>query len=176
MQLTHKDAEQRYSEFRAIALQSIQKNLPYPDKARIRLKLIDTAALSASKLWESDRTRQVDWSWFNSYPGYRYSYPKRFELALWYDNTLSSLSTGRPSYHGGRLRLEFIEARPTDHPLKGRVTPIVLSAAEVYAGIIGATQLRIIDPIDMKLIDYYSSFGYSLRTGEKTPYMVKDLL
>lgn len=59
MQLTHRDAEQRYSEFRAIALQSIQKNLPYPDKARIRLKLIDAAALSACKLWESDRTRKV---------------------------------------------------------------------------------------------------------------------
>lgn len=179
MQLTHRNAERKYSEFRKVAMDSVRRRLPYADRAKITLRNIDDFALSESEKWESLRDRQVDWPWMTGYRHYSFSYPKRFELAIWYDNMLCSLSLGRPSYMGTRLRLEFIESRPAEHPLVGRVTPIVLSVAEVYAGLIGASQLRIIDPIDKKLIEYYSSFGYTYKDGSQekaTHYLVKDLL
>src|SRR5690554_5373105 len=139
MQLTHRSAERKYSEFRQVAMDSVRRRLPYADKSKISLRNIDGSALSESEKWECLRDRQVDWPWKTGYCHYSFSYPKRFELAIWYDNLLCSLSLGRPSYMGTRLRLEFIESRPAEHPLAGRVTPIVLSVAEVYAGLIGAS-------------------------------------
>lgn len=179
MKLTHRDAERRYSDFREVARDSVNRRLPYPDKNKISLRGIDDRALTESGKWELMRDRQVDWPWMGGYRNYSYSYPKRFELAIWYNDLLCSLSLGRPSYMGSRLRLEFIESRPEEHPLRGRVTPIVVSVAEVYAVLIGASQLRIIDPVDRRLIEYYSSFSYLYRdgSGEKgAHYLVKDLL
>ncbi len=179
MQATHIDAERRYEEFRKVAMDSVKRNLPYTDKNRISLNRIDSNALSQAGCWSNDPNRKVDWPWVSGYADYSRIRPKRFELALWYDSTLCSLSLGRTSYHGSRLRLDFLESRPTDCPLKGRVTPIVFSTAEVYAQIIGASELRVIDPIDDNLIEYYSSFGYKYCDGskEKTKhYLSKQLL
>lgn len=176
MQPTHAEAEKKYKEFRAIARNAVKNNLSYSDNNKIFLRDVDNQALALAKEWEKDINRIVDWSWSSGYQHYSFSRPKRFELAIWYDNKLCSLSLGRPSFHGTRLRLEFIESHPSDNPLKGRIAPIVISTAEVYAQIIGADELRIIDPIDKNLIDYYSTFGYKYVSGsaEKTKhYLVK---
>lgn len=160
MLATHQDAERRYESFREMARDAIQKELPYTDRNNIRLSNICQKALMQAKLWDEDPNRLVDWPWGSDYRDYSYRNPKRFELAAWYGNTLAGLSLGRPSYAGTRLRLEFIESRPSSSPLKGRIVPITISVAELYANVIGAEELRIIDPIDEKLIEYYSSFGY----------------
>lgn len=77
---------------------------------------------------------------------------------------------------GSHLRLDFIEALPENNPLKGRVVPIVISTAELYGTIVGASQLRIINPLDTNLIEYYSSFGYRyINEGISKHYLVKDL-
>ena len=176
----HQDAERRYEKFREMARDAIQKELPYADRSNIRLQKICPLALTQAKLWNEDPNRLVDWPWDSGYRDYSYRNPKRFELATWYDNTLSSLSLGRPSYGGSRLRLEFIESRPSSNSLKGRIVPITISVAELYANIIGADELRIIDPIDEKLIEYYSSFGYKYvnTPAEKNHkhYLVKAIL
>lgn len=78
---------------------------------------------------------------------------------------------------GSHLRLDFIEARPKNNHLKGRVVPTVISVAELYGAIIGASQLRIMNPVNSKLIDYYSSFGYRyIKESIKVHYLVKDLV
>ncbi|KZY98029.1 hypothetical protein [Oleibacter sp. HI0075] len=179
MLATHDDAERRYESFREMARNAIQKELPYTDRNNIRLGSICPNALMHAKRWNEDPRRLVEWSWDGGYRDYSYRNPKRFELATWYGNTLAGLSLGRPSYAGTRLRLEFIESRPSSSPLKGRIVPITISVAELYASIIGAEELRIIDPIDDRLIEYYSSFGYIYRkaTGEKNQkhYLVKAI-
>lgn len=180
MQATHLEAEHRYESFRKMAREAIHRELPYSDRANIKLTEISSSALVYSKLWVADAKRRVDWPWGEGYRNYAFSHPNRFELATWYGNTLAGLSLGRPSYAGTRLRLEFIEANPSNNPLKGRIVPITISVAELYANIIGASELRIIDPIDKRLIEYYSSFGYRYCTGRseknQTHYLVKELL
>jgi len=176
MRASHKEAEDRYESFRNLARTKISEALPYGDKNLIKLEGVTTRALSFAKTWNSYVSRLVDWDWAFGYRSYCTRYPKRFELATWYGNQLSSLSLGRPSYRGNHLRLDFIEALPENNPLKGRVVPIVISVAELYGTIIGASQLRIIDPIDPKLVGYYSSFGYRyIKKGTKKHYLVKDL-
>ncbi len=180
MLATHQDAEKRYEAFRKMTHDAIQRELPYPDRNNIRLGKICNKSIIQANSWENNPARQVDWPWERGYANYSYLYPKRFEMATWYGDTLAGLSIGRPSYNGTRLRLEFIESNPSSSPLKGRMVPINISAAELYASIIGADELRIIDPIDTKLIEYYSSFGYKYRnsSGKKhhEHYLVKAIL
>ncbi len=180
MLATHQDAERRYESLREMARNAIGKELPYTDRGNIHLGGVCHKSLMQAKLWDDDPKRLVDWPWDSGYQDYAYRNPKRFELATWYGNTLAGLSLGRPSYAGTRLRLEFIESRPSSSPLKGRIVPITISVAELYANIIGADELRIIDPIDEKLIEYYTSFGYrySKAVSEKNHkhYLVKAIL
>ncbi|WP_086932698.1 hypothetical protein [Agarilytica rhodophyticola] len=119
----------------------------------------------------------MNWDWEGGgYDEYSFRHPKRFEMATWYGSKLASLCLGRPSYMGGHLRLDFAEANPSENPLKGRIIPIILSAGELYASIIGASEIRLIDPIDSKLVNYYSSFGYRyVSHNVKKHYLVKDL-
>ena len=179
MLATHVEAESRYESFRKLAREAISKELPYGDRGNIKLTEISQRALIYSKAWAADINRKVDWPWAEGYKSYAFRYPNRFELATWYGSALVGLSLGRPSYAGTRLRLEFIEANPSSNPLKGRIVPITISAAELYANIIGASELRIIDPIDKKLIEYYSSFGYRYCDGHsernQKHYLVKVL-
>jgi hypothetical protein len=180
MLATHQDAERRYENFREMARNAIQRELPYTDRANIRLGKICPSSLTQAKLWNEDPNRLVDWPWDSGYRDYSYRNPKRFELATWYGNTLAGLSLGRPSYAGTRLRLEFIESRPSSSSLKGRIVPITISVAELYANIIGADELRIVDPVDEKLIEYYSSFGYkyvnAITEKHYKHYLVKAIL
>lgn len=180
MLATHIEAENRYGNFRKLARDAIQQELPYSDRGNIRLTEVSQQALIYTKIWAADINRKVDWQWIEGYRNYSFRHPNRFELATWYGNALAGLSLGRPSYAGTRLRLEFIEASPTNTPLKGRIVPITISVAELYANIIGASELRIIDPVDKKLIEYYSSFGYRYCDGKtesnQKHYLVKVLI
>lgn len=178
MKATHKDAEQRYEAFRDLSRQNIQQSLPYTDRNLIRLEPISNESLVAAKLWMADPTRRVDWDWAGSggYSDYAFRYPKRFEMATWYGNSLASLCLGRPSYTGTQMRMDFTEAAPSNNPLKGRVIPIVVSAGELYASIIGAREIRLIDPIHEKLIEYYASIGYTyVNQNVDKHYLVKVL-
>lgn len=150
--------------------------LPYQDKKAIYLTEIDIKALYGIM---SSEGRVVDWDWNFGVKSYRKRYPSRLELAIWYNSTICGLSLGRPSYNGTRVRLDFIERVPgVNNPLKGRVTPIAVTAYEVYARLIDAAQVRIIRPAD-ELIDYYSSLHYSFVKGTGTDsnpsYLYKNL-
>lgn len=65
-----------------------------------------------------------------------------------------------------------------NNPLKGRVTPIAVTAYEVYARLIDATQVRIMEPA-VELVSYYRSLDYHFMKGngsESNPsYLYKNL-
>ncbi|MCW8127377.1 hypothetical protein [Microbulbifer halophilus] len=154
MLATHMDAERRYDLLRKASLRAIASQL---DSARgLELRLIDQKALSKAGEWSLFPERKVDWEWSN-YHDFRLRYPKRFELALWHRSQLASLSLGRPTYSATGLRLDFIEKNPRVEDIK--VFQITLAAMNVYADTLGATELRIMNPINNEVKQYYERFG-----------------
>jgi hypothetical protein len=176
MQATHKQAEVKYRDLRTIAYELTLEQLPYQDREAISLGEITDAASVALNRRQDSRT--VDWDWRFGVGSYRKRYPNRFELAIWYNRALCGLSLGRPSFRGTRVRLDFVERVPGENPLAGRVVPVALTAYEIYARLIGASQVRIMDPL-RGLVDYYSSFNYVYVEGSgsrhKPAYLYKTL-
>ena len=155
MLATHIDAERRYTELRKTALRVISGQIP--SNNNLVLKLIDKPALLESQKWNLSHKRLVKWDWLNSYGAFKYRYPKRFELALWHKQALASLSLGRPTYNGKSLRLDFIEGNPDNTGIK--VFPLVMAAMTTYAEALGANELRVMNPINDEVKQYYQKFG-----------------
>jgi len=155
MLATHIDAERRYNEIRKTALRAVSSQLP--SNTNLDFRLIDKTALIESQKWNLSKKRLVNWDWLNSYGGFKFRYPKRFELALWQKNNLTSLSLGRPTYQGTSLRLDFIEGNPDYREIK--VFPLVMAAMTTYAEALGASELRVMNPINDDVKDYYQKFG-----------------
>ena len=165
MQQSHKNAEEKYTNIRTIAYELTMDELPYQDRAAIKITDINNIALTSSRAWALSGERRVHWDWTFGVKTYRKRYPNRFELAIWYGGYLCGLALGRPSYNATRVRLDFIERVPGENnPLKGRVTPISTTAFEVYARLVDAAEVRIMFP-DVNLIEYYSSLGYAYVQG-----------
>ncbi len=174
MLATHIDAEQRYDELRKLALEYAQEGLSPQNKHNLKFKLITAEALSATKLWEKSASRAVNWDWFEGYSAFKFRYPKRFEVALWQNNSLISLSMGRPTYHGSALRLDFVEARPRTLGDRPPVFDEILIAYGIYARMINAKQIRIMHPINNDVRAYYETFGYTYIANQD--YLYREVL
>lgn len=155
---THMDAEHRYEQIRKETLKAAESliNRDYP---QLRLTTIDSPTLKAAESWSTHPKRRVNWDWMGSYSTLKYRYPKRFEVAVWYKGKLNGLSLGRPTYNGGSLRLDFIEASPVDREIA--VFDIIVVAMRIYADMLGARELRIMHPINEQVKTYYASHGFS---------------
>ncbi|WP_052749094.1 hypothetical protein [Arsukibacterium ikkense] len=58
------------------------------------------------------------------------------------------------------MRLDVIEANPDKTPLSGQIFTIAMTAFEAYADAIGATQIKIMRPLNQKLISLYQQKGF----------------
>lgn len=177
MQRSHKLVTNKYDQSRIEARDIAHKSLPSHLRQATNLEPINNSAIVATKLWGLDPERMVEWDW-NFANRYTYRYPKAFDLAVWVQNKLCSLSLGRPSYKGTFMRLDFIEKAPENNPFSKDMLGISLLAYETYARLIGAQQLRIIDPINEKVVrSYLSQGGFSYSKGKKgnPHFLVKDL-
>lgn len=158
MLATHQDAEKRYGAIRtkvlAVAESMLKGNFP-----GLQLKTIDTEALKAVEGWAGHPGRRVNWDWAESYPELCFRHPKRFECAIWNRGQLNGLSLGRPTYRGGSLRLDFVEATPGDKDIP--VMDVVVVAMQTYADMLGARELRIMHPINERVKSYYASHGFT---------------
>ena len=109
---------------------------------------------------------RVAWDWEAVQKKYR-THPKRFELTVWYRGlTLAGASIGRPTWGGGKLRLDYIEASPMGTPLDGLVTDLTIAVSRIYADSIGAAQIRIMNPVNTDVRNHYLSkpgFSYNQR-------------
>jgi len=74
---------------------------------------------------------------------------------------LICISLGRPTYSGCFLRLDVVEARPKDLGDRPNVFDEILLAYGVYARMIGATGIRIMNPVNEEVRAYYETFGYT---------------
>lgn len=179
MKATHLDAENKYKSYRSEVQKHVKESLPYGDSKNIILTDITTAALNQSRLWNLIPERKVDFDWEFDSKEYRKRHPNRFELAIWYQNRLESLSLGRPSYNDSRVRLELTERIAGNSMLKGRSFAITELALIAYANLLGAEEIRIMQPINDSVKNYYVGRGYNYvpSTGAEyfPDYCVKKL-
>jgi len=99
------------------------------------------------------------WSWVQQLRQYCND-PKRFDVGLSVKGRLCALCIGTPSKAGLSLKLHVLEGKPDGNPLKGQVLKIILFAAHGYAGMIGATEVWLCDPINDDLVSVYERYGY----------------
>lgn len=158
MLATHRDAEDRYTQIRKAVIEQVNNDFANRGEKNNKARLFDEAALSQTKNWSSSPKRRVDWDWIEGYGAFKFRYPKRFEMALWHGGKLASLTLGRPTYTGARMRLDFIEACPTK-PTDLKVFEISLFAIGTYAQALGAHELRVMNPINEYVRDYYAKYG-----------------
>ncbi len=158
MLATHKDAEQRYSKIRGQVLQIVNKDFKDDGLHNLEATVINQFALNECSKWGLSDRRRVKWDWVVGYPDFKFSYPKRFEMALWHKGKLVSLSLGRPTYNGLSLRLDFVEGNP-ERASDVKVFQATFAAMVIYADSIGAKSLRIMNPVNAQVRKYYESFG-----------------
>lgn len=80
---------------------------------------------------------------------------------------------GRPTFYGSAMRLDIIEASPSDTGDRPSIFESVLVAYGIYARLINAKQIRIMNPVNDEVKSYYESFGYVYRF--KGDYLFKDV-
>lgn len=124
--------------------------------------------------WEVSGSRRVAWDWRTVQKKYQ-AHPKRFELSIWHMNLfLCGAAIGKPTCSGGKLRLDYIEASPMGTPLDSLIADIAITAGVIYARAIGATQLRVMKPVnDVVKNHYLSKPGFSYDT--KGNFCYRDL-
>jgi hypothetical protein len=166
---SQQDAENRYDLLRRQALEAAEQ-ISSPGH---RFTEIDAVALNALQAWEGANDRLVDWNWAALRSDFRRRYPKRFEVAVWNATSLLALSLGRPTYAGRHMRLDIVEARP--HTLGSRepALPDVLLAYGIYAKLLNANSIRIMNPINIEVKAYYERSGYTYIA--KHNYLFREL-
>lgn len=186
MKVSHQKSEDKYAHARSRARELALVDFNASLRESVRLSDINQMALAQSKKWELDPERKVDWEW-QAAPGdasfspptpghfyYAKRHPNRFELAIWYHSILCGLSLGKPTWSGSKLRLDYIEASPSNNPMRGGIVPVTIAVAEAYAYLIGADQIRIMNPINARVRTYYEQNGFTYFSG-KTTFCYKDL-
>ncbi|MET1255429.1 hypothetical protein [Aliikangiella maris] len=139
------DAERRYKKLREQALRAVELRLK---SKGFSFTTITEQALSAVKIWKKSKSRPYPWDWREGRNRYQSRYPKRFEVALWHRNKLVAISLGRPTFGGSGMRLDIVEGRPHDLGDRPSVMDEILLAYEVYALLLGASHIRIMNPVN----------------------------
>lgn len=162
----YKATSDRYENLRALALKVSHEQLPKIIKnkqgvailkSEISLRGLDFETYETLARWKSSDQRVVKWDWDDVRRLYK-AHPKRFELSIWHrDLFLCGASIGKPTQSGSKLRVDFIEAAPENSILDGVLTDLVIVAGTMYAKAIGASQIRIMKPVNEKVKDYYLS-------------------
>ena len=170
MLATHADAERRYEKIRTVALEIAQNSTD----DNFKLTRITRKALNATKLWSNSSLRKYHWDWETNYSYYRMSYPKRFEIALWEQNQLIAISLGRPTYNASGLRLDVVEAMPRDIGERSSAFDKIILAYEIYARMLNANHIRIMNPVNDAVKALYESYGYAYVA--KGDYLTRGVL
>ena len=158
----HLHAENKYQYFRDKALERAKRNSPFQYKDKIAFKNIDQEALLIAQIWESSPLRRnLPWSFAQGYKKWAYRHPDRLDLAVWYENQLCSLAIGFPTKTGKSMRLDVIEKNPCERTVfdKG-IFEINLLVFQVFADSIGASSIKLMRPLNDKLINFYRSYGF----------------
>jgi len=134
----------------------------------LRLTDIDAETLLAWKrTWRGTRAPGAGgWDWETLWKRFRRR-PTALQLAIWDGDELCGLALGRVSRRralGVRhtVSVHYMEASPEpEHPLAGLIAALVIAAAERYGEALGASRLRLMDPLP-GLMGYYRKLGFTI--------------
>lgn len=159
----HIGTEEKFSVFREVTYETVMEQFPEITAKGITLKEALTADSWKAIEQGPSRTARGSWNWVQEFPYYQ-NRPNRFEISLSKGGVLGALCYGQTSRHGTKVRMNLIEStpmRPT--PLGMRALPILSYAAAVFADVVGADELWVLDP-DPDLEGLYMNEGFSSRT------------
>lgn len=158
----HIRAEDKYKLIREVTYEAVMES--FPD---ILAKEIDLKTTLTADLWKtidetSARKNRATWDWAREYPYYQ-KRPNRFEISLWKGGVLCALCYGQTSKFGSKVRMNLIESTPVrPNPMGMRALPVLSFSAAVFADIVGADELWVLDP-DPRLEGVYMKEGFSSR-------------
>ena len=147
-QASHQRTDSTYAQLREQSRAQAVSKMPLRLQESVKLEDINGRTIAQLSRWETHPDRRVMWSWPQWASRYAAIYPKRFELAIWFHSMVCSASLGRPTWGAGKLRLDMIESSPEKTPLTGQTVRLTVLVAETYADMIGAEQIRIMNPIN----------------------------
>lgn len=159
----HTRTEEKYRIFREVTYESVMEEFPEIEARGISYKDVFTADSWKNINSVEARRSRGGWEWVREFSYYK-KRPNRFEISLWRAGILGALCYGQTSKQGTTVRMNLIESipiRPT--PLGMKAFPIMSYAAAVFADIVGADELWVLDP-DPNLESFYMKEGFSSRT------------
>lgn len=153
---TYQEAIEFYSALREKSWQLAMTKLE-----GISLMPISFCTAQIADQWKQKTECPAVWSWVNAH-GYYAKKFKRFEVSAWSRGELQGLSYGRPTQRSkDTLKLELIEGSPIrDRNVINRVFPIIHIAAQVYALMLGADEIRIMNPVNEAVVCHYELYGF----------------
>ncbi|MBI3896771.1 MAG: hypothetical protein HY308_00575 [Gammaproteobacteria bacterium] len=162
--LDHQQTEDRYLRVRELVYERIMKKWSVT-AAGISFHDCVTADKWKALTGPNVRETRASWWWAEQFSVYQ-NQPNRFEITLSNCGQLGALCYGRTSRAGRNTRLDLIEAIPLKpSPLNTRAVPIIVQAGVMFADLVGASEIWIIDP-DPKLEGLYSQEQF----GGREPY------
>lgn len=148
----------------------------------VRLTEIDDAALEAWRQSWRGRHPSGDggWNWERIVrPLHRR--PSAFHVAIWSGDRLCGLAAGRMSAKRRddvrhTISVHYMEADPNPaRPLVGLITFLVIRSAEAYARRLGASRIRLVEPL-RGVLHLYLNFGFMVAwKGKKPVYCEKGI-
>jgi hypothetical protein len=153
--LTFSETINYYNELRMVLYDQLKQEYPIFSYNPI----IFSDAIQADS-WEGDGRNE--WSWQKAYEIYRgNSNFKRFDLCIKQGVHVSGLTYGMPTKTKTKLKIDIIESTPfSEHKNNHKIFEIISTAAQYYAHLLGADEVRIMNPLNQDLTKYYCSFGY----------------
>jgi hypothetical protein len=163
--LAYRRAHARYylvrrSTFRQTIASARQKGL----KRDVVITEIDGRTL---EVWQKTWRNRQHWTGEGGFPWdllsrrYRRK-PRSFHAAFWSDTRLCGMAVGWLSPGHRQLTLHFLESAPdARHPLRGDITYLALTAAELYGRAVGARTLLLRNPLP-GISERYEGMGFRL--------------
>lgn len=177
-------AQRKYAQVRAHAYAKVVKELQQSGRvqASVRITDLDRHALTAFRSqWagQSHPTGVPVWDWPELVAPVRRR-PTGLHLAIWSGEQLCGLAVGRASARtksGVRNTLSVHRAAstPLPHPLRRLIIPIVIACAVEHGRALGASELRLMNPLPGAL-PLYVGLGFTVvARGSQRLYCVRRI-
>lgn len=126
------------------------------DVSKIRFEPITDAAIEASYLW-GDGASLFPWEDVRQWKSQDI---RGIDIALWFGVELCGMAYASPRESKLCIKVILLEGKPdSKHPLKGFVAPLVLTAIDNFAALIGCLEIEMENPA-AGAVPWYQELGF----------------